>query len=382
MFKKVLTFTLALALSLGAYAQEKMYLIKGNEVVAKYNVGDVDYATFHLPEGVIDNTGDGPTVNKKQYVSAIGKYYGTTDDVADYQIQFSSRPVMDENIPIDLLYLQFMAPAADYHNLSLPEGTYTIQNGDTRAPFTFYAGFSKVTPEGEEVGGSMVVDRPLPSETNYNIVTGGTFTIAKADGGYTIIGLLRLEDGNVLDFSYTGPCVVENESDEKDPADFLPLPESALTADFALAEVAEAYYGNYGQLFQDKPGYTYHYIYLYDSSYANVIEMGLLVNDNKADGVIIPKGKYQVVKVATPAYKADNNFALAAFKVMGDQTIGQYGCWLTVDYAEVDPLVDGEVEILDDFTGTGNLNIKVSLKDNAATPHNVTATYNGRAEKL
>lgn len=41
MFKKVLTFTLALALSLGAYAQEKMYLIKGNEVVAKYNVGDV-----------------------------------------------------------------------------------------------------------------------------------------------------------------------------------------------------------------------------------------------------------------------------------------------------------------------------------------------------
>lgn len=33
-------------------AQETMYLIKGDKVVAKYNVADVDYVSFHLPEGV------------------------------------------------------------------------------------------------------------------------------------------------------------------------------------------------------------------------------------------------------------------------------------------------------------------------------------------
>lgn len=29
-------------------AQENMYLIKGNQVVAKYNVDDVDYVSFSL----------------------------------------------------------------------------------------------------------------------------------------------------------------------------------------------------------------------------------------------------------------------------------------------------------------------------------------------
>ncbi len=36
-------------------AQENMYLIKGNQVVAKYNVDDVDYVSFSLPEGVTES---------------------------------------------------------------------------------------------------------------------------------------------------------------------------------------------------------------------------------------------------------------------------------------------------------------------------------------
>lgn len=41
----------------GAFAQSDntMYLVKGDRVVAKYNVDDVDYVSFDLPEGVIDD---------------------------------------------------------------------------------------------------------------------------------------------------------------------------------------------------------------------------------------------------------------------------------------------------------------------------------------
>ena len=381
MNKLYLAAALAMTISLGAVAQEKVYLIKGNEVVAKYDVKDVDYVSFHLPDGVVDNTGDTPEIVNKQYVGALGEYFGTTDEVADYQIILSSRPIIDERVPVEFLYLQFMGPAADYHNLSLPVGTYTFQKGDTRAPFTFYPGVSETTSDGEAVGGSIVLERPSQEENIHALVDGGSFTISKADTGYDIAGLLHLNNGNVLEFSYSGACVVENKSNEKDPADILPLPESTMTEDFAL-ETSEAYYGSYGELLNDKPGFDYNYIYLYDSSYANVLEMGFLVDKNKANGKVLPKGKYQVVTLGSAGYNSSNNVALGAFKVMGDQAIGTYGCWITRDYVSQDPLVSGEIEVLDDFDGTGNLNIKVNLKDNSATPHTVTSSFNGPAGKL
>lgn len=55
--KKNIFITAALALaSLSASAQsETMYLVKGDRVVGKYNVEDVDYATFTLPQDVTDS---------------------------------------------------------------------------------------------------------------------------------------------------------------------------------------------------------------------------------------------------------------------------------------------------------------------------------------
>lgn len=50
----ILTSALVAAATLGAAAQETLYLVKGDRVVGKYSVEDVDYATFKLPEGVID----------------------------------------------------------------------------------------------------------------------------------------------------------------------------------------------------------------------------------------------------------------------------------------------------------------------------------------
>lgn len=381
MLKNILAASIAASLSLGGFAQEKMYLIKDNAVVAKYNVTDVDYVSFELPEGVVDNTGSEPSVNTRQYLSAIGTYYGTTDNVADYQVQFSTRTIMDENTPVEFLYLQFMGPAADYHNLSLPEGTYTVQNGDIRAAFTFYKGVRDISLEGEAVGGSVVIERPNNKDVISVLAESGSFTIAKTDDGYAISGLLKLDNGEVLDFVYNGNCVIDNNSDEKDPADILPLPESKMTADVDFT-VGEAYYGTYGQLLEDKPDFVYNYIYLYSADYATIAEAGLIVDKTKANGMILPKGKYPVVALGSAEYNSGNNVALSAFQIMGDTAVGTYGCWVTLDYEDQSPLVSGEIEVLEDFDGTNDLKVNINLKDNSETPHSVTTSYSGKASRL
>ena len=57
MIKQTIIATLFAVGAMGAYAQstDMMYLIKGDHVVSKYKVDDVDYVSFELPAGVIDN---------------------------------------------------------------------------------------------------------------------------------------------------------------------------------------------------------------------------------------------------------------------------------------------------------------------------------------
>ena len=381
MFKKIFVAAMAATLALGSFAQDKMYLIKGNQVVAKYNVADVDYVAFELPEGVTDNTGDTPSVKATNYVSAVAKYFGTTDGVADYQIQLSTRSLVDEHTPVEFLYLQFMGPAADYHDLFVPEGTYTVQKGDARTAFTYYKGERQNSPQGEAVGGSLVIERPDESTNTAILVEGGDFTVTKADNSYRITGLLKLDNGKVLDFAYNGACVVDNESDEKDPAEELPMPESTLTGDVSF--VADYVCGGtHGQLFQDMPNLVYNYIWFYDSSYADCVELGFLVDKTKYDGIFIPKGKYSLVKVGSPEFNSSDKFALSAYQIQGDMNVAHYGSWCVQNYGEYSPLVVGEIEVLEDYKGTGSINIKLTLKDNAATPHTVTVNYNGSVDML
>ncbi|MDO4320239.1 MAG: hypothetical protein Q4C34_06640 [Bacteroidales bacterium] len=57
MIKSLLAAAVMVSATLGAMAEsyDTMYLIKGDHVVGKYKVDDVDYATFTLPEGVSDD---------------------------------------------------------------------------------------------------------------------------------------------------------------------------------------------------------------------------------------------------------------------------------------------------------------------------------------
>lgn len=55
MYKKLMMAAAMIAAMFSASAQnETMYLVKGDRVVAKYDVDDVDYATFRLPDNVRD----------------------------------------------------------------------------------------------------------------------------------------------------------------------------------------------------------------------------------------------------------------------------------------------------------------------------------------
>lgn len=57
MTKHILAAALIALTSVATYAaDDTMYLIKGENVVAKYNVDDVDYISFSLPEGVTDSS--------------------------------------------------------------------------------------------------------------------------------------------------------------------------------------------------------------------------------------------------------------------------------------------------------------------------------------
>lgn len=56
MTKKILLSAAVLAAAaFQGYSQDTMYLIKGDHVVGKYGVDDVDYVSFTLPEGVVDS---------------------------------------------------------------------------------------------------------------------------------------------------------------------------------------------------------------------------------------------------------------------------------------------------------------------------------------
>lgn len=98
MKKYILPIVLA-AMAMTGIAQETLYLIKGNTVVAKYGVDEVDYATFTLPAGVTDPSEDAGSVLTKKYISASPVYLGTEKESGLFQIQLSTRGIMEENPP-------------------------------------------------------------------------------------------------------------------------------------------------------------------------------------------------------------------------------------------------------------------------------------------
>lgn len=94
MTKNILISAALLAATVfGAAAQEKIYLVKGDHVVGKYDIDEVDYATFKLPEGVID----APVwINiDKKTKNSISYTVNTTNPNSSYVHSVMSEPWLD-----------------------------------------------------------------------------------------------------------------------------------------------------------------------------------------------------------------------------------------------------------------------------------------------
>lgn len=377
--KKYILPLALLTLAATGYAQENLYLVKGDKVVAKYPVTAVDYATFSLPEGVIDPGDEGNVVESKTYLSASPVYFGTDSDCGRFQIMFSTKGISEENPPLDLLYIQMTTPRiTDISDIQIAEGTYTLSADGALAPFRFYAGAR--SGEGTEPDyGSVVVLRPDNFTTEYLTVNDGYFNVRKEGSQYMFSGMLKLENGNIVNFSYDGPMVVINESDEKPPVEDLPLPASALTENYNVTPLAsEAYVTIYKSLFADAPKLEYVMFNLYeDSNYSNCLDAAVLVDREKYADVLLPKGTYTMYNRVSDNVADLETAACPAFLVMGDGVIGTYGSWLTLNYVDKAPLVKGTIEVLEDVTSWNDVKIKVNLFDNAETPHEVTCEFSG-----
>lgn len=380
MIKKLAAAALIAASFTGVSAQETLYLVKGNEVVAKYSTDDVDYACFTLPAGVVDPTEE----NVVKWTSASGTYYGTEDGLSAFQLRFTNSDIFDESYPQRHMYIQFTGPAADYKDLHLFEGTYTLGDAEDTQPYKYYKGIRVTTPEGEGIAGTFLVDLNGPDDMETFLITGGSFDISRNGNEYVITGLMKDENGKVIDFSYEGYCRISNQSDEKDPAEDLPIPASALTGDVDFTVIpSDAYYTVYdnGSMFADNPNLDYIWLMLYgDNNYSSCLDLALVVDRTKYPDVTLPKGTYPIVKREGDNYLTVELGAVPAFRVMGEANIANYGCWISQDYIE-NPLVDGEIEVLED-SDLKNVNISVTLYDNAETPHKVSCTYNGKLSRL
>lgn len=383
MIKNILLAAVCTLAATAVQAQETLYLVKDNKVIAKYPVSEVDYATFKLPEGVTDiDTPDDPNVENITFLGGTGTYFGTTDNVANFQIELSTGMVGDESFPRSFLYLQFMGNAADYKDLKFEEGTYTIGDGETLEPFKFHPGVMEVVNGEMGVGGSFLVDMESGEDVNIRLVKGGSFTITPVSFGYTVKGNLTLDDDTQLDFAYEGFIIISNNSDEKDPADEVPNPESTMTGDITIGKIAEAYAVNWSGFFADEPRFDYIYMLLYtNSNYDEFVQLGLIVDTEKSDGVLLPKGTYPIIKRTPSEFESHDLAAIPAFCVSSETMARvEYGCWYVNNYSDYSPLMTGEVEVLEDCTDLKKVNIRINLKDPEG--HALNCDYNGKLLSL
>lgn len=173
MKKKIFTIAMMLgAATIGISAQDHIYLIKGNKVVAKYPMGSVDYLSFKLPEGVSENSVAVSAVETgKNYLKNSVKtaekdqYYGH----GFYQAQLLDvllRKYYDTNINEvdDAVLKQVMKSLLAYYGY-MDQGSkvFTIKDGDYDGYDTdffipggqdFYVATVNIT-EVSEQGGTM-----------------------------------------------------------------------------------------------------------------------------------------------------------------------------------------------------------------------------------
>lgn len=326
-----------------------------------------------------------PTVSMT-FLSAVGSFKGRSaeDGTATYTIDFSTNEFSPDSIsryPVSHLYVVLSGEAdnVDLNDLSIPSGTYVL--GDDAAPEAgkFYAGG---IGDGGPHGTYVATQRQAEEAIGVDLISGGEIAVSPTGeaGKYKAEIHFVYADGTKLEATYEGSLVVDNASGEVPPSDELPLPESELTGDVPDMDITEGYYNYFGSERYGDKGMDEIYILLYKGSgYDEFVELFLLVDNRKYAGdKKLPVGKYPVRKWN------DTNIpelsAIAGYHVESVNTTDQnLGCQYTFNYAQVAPLVDGEVEVIS-CDGDLNVELKFTLKDNAGNPHTVSGTFKGRLQ--
>lgn len=135
-FSKYLCAAIAAAACFGATAQEaeNMYLIKSDRVVGKYAVDDVDYVSFRLPDGVVEEpiwiTVDNTGKNTVTYtVNTLEQYANYAHGILSYyDVNYMSMDMYGDNFEYlteeqQIYILQGTLPYSAY--LGIGTNTYT-----------------------------------------------------------------------------------------------------------------------------------------------------------------------------------------------------------------------------------------------------------------
>ena len=203
-------FTLAMLLgaaTLGMNAQDHVYLIKGNKVVAKYPVGSVDYMSFKLPEGVSETSVEVEAVETgKNYLTYSVKtadadqYYGHGFFQAQL-LDVMLRKYYDTNIKDveeGTLKQLIKSLLANYGYMDKGNNVFTIKDGDNDGYGTdffipggqdFYVAtvnITEVTSEGGTMGDDISITKmTTQAPGNSNETMGIEYTGLNAEGKAT-----------------------------------------------------------------------------------------------------------------------------------------------------------------------------------------------------
>lgn len=194
----IMTFITGTILTAGAQEDTEnqfVYLIKGNQVVGKYSVEDVDYVSFHLPEGVtenpvtltIDDAGKNYITYTVNTLNPSTKYAHCTvaEHTVDYLLQEYCGTTLAEATPDDM-------KSALYYSMSFygfeaaGTDTYTIRDG-------YDDGYGTII---EVIAGQRYIACVWELDDNYDVI---------GDPYYQTVNTLPAGDSqSVLDVEYAG----------------------------------------------------------------------------------------------------------------------------------------------------------------------------------
>lgn len=139
-------------------------------------------------------------------LTPYGDYY--ENGTSNFYLEFAGMVAGEDGIPTSVHML-----AIDYNLAATVTDGAGVINADVDGTYpagTYAPGY--VQEDYLMGSGIMVMDYATYTITNYCFVSGEISIVAKADGVYSVKGLVTCEDGKVVKLDYEGPVVFNDEN--------------------------------------------------------------------------------------------------------------------------------------------------------------------------